>query len=88
MKSWKQALHAGELGAEEWSDYAREQRGIIGTLADVLAFYMALRKVEASAAKALERVIDALVDFDVRCEAGDVAGAVLELRAFIGRITG
>jgi hypothetical protein len=61
----------------------REQRGVVLGLLDVLGFYMALRAQDASALRALERVMDALVTFDARCEAGDVAGAAAELRGFL-----
>jgi hypothetical protein len=66
-------------------DDLAEARGTLEGMLEVLAFYMALRRHESSALGALERVMDEIVAFDERCEAGDVAGAAAALREWFAR---
>lgn len=84
-RTWSQAALRGEL-VEDLRDLNTELRGALRGAVDVIGFYLAIRQRERDALVALSRVAEELVDFDTRCEAGDVEGAVEQLRAFLRRV--
>lgn len=76
---------------------ADDERRHVDDMAEVLAvahgalyvagFYMAEADGMRVSARCLDCVVGELVDFDLRCGAGDVAGAVVALRAFLARFS-
>lgn len=72
-----------EQARDAFRETLGRQRGVVAGILDVLAFYMALRSRDASAERALARVMDRLVAFEARCAAGDAAGGTVALRAWL-----
>jgi hypothetical protein len=82
---WNKRIARGGAGAGEYERLVAGLRGTIRGCLDVIGFYKAIAHRDRSAMVAIEQVVEALVEFDERCEGGDVEGAVVQLRAFIRR---
>jgi hypothetical protein len=69
---------------------AQDLRAAVAELTRIVMALVLTRSHDAGRAKLAERsaqrAMDAIVDFDVRCGQGDVAGAVAELRAWLGNV--
>jgi hypothetical protein len=63
-----------------------DARAVVLGAVDVVAILLARNERDRHVRGALERVVDALIDVDVRVEAGDQDGAVRALRAWLRQV--
>ncbi len=82
---WNKRIARGEASSAAYQQLVAGLRGTILGCLDVIGFYMATSARGHTLEAAVAYLIEALLDFDERCAAGDVEGAVVQLRAVIRR---